>query len=274
MCDADLCAQTRAASLAAEQAKNATEEAQRKAAQQAEEQVKNLALEKEEQVKKVAAEAAQKKAASKTKEQAQAAQDLPPSAERRWMSAEAEPLRDLPPILGLFRSRALPLREAASVFADRIPDLANAVEVALYTMQKRVGMGTCFSIISLCFYRFLFYYFSLLPPPPLRHSHALRLQEEPDPHGVTVEEAAAIYIYTLEFQGGPSVYTILNRVLRLADRTEALPYFPVLRILLAGLHKLPKRQVFVQRGVPQDLSKDYRPGKEVWIFNRNLRLPW
>lgn len=86
----------------------------------------------------------------------------------------------------------------------------------------------------------------------------------PDPHGLTCDEIAAIYLYTLEF-----IYAVLNRALRSVNRKQCKPYFPYLRLLLNGLEKLPAYAGTVYRGVKLDLSEVYRVGEEThfWAFS-------
>ena len=47
------------------------------------------------------------------------------------------------------------------------------------------------------------------------------------------------------------------------NRNSVKPFFPYMRILLAGLRKLPPLRVFAHRGVTRDLSASYIVGKEV-----------
>jgi hypothetical protein len=58
------------------------------------------------------------------------------------------------------------------------------------------------------------------------------------PHGLTHDESAAIYLYTME-TGKRSVYRVVNRVLRENNHSSALPWFSYLKLLATGLKKLP-----------------------------------
>ena len=62
---------------------------------------------------------------------------------------------------------------------------------------------------------------------------------------LTVDEAAAVYAYT---QDTP-FYIELNRTLRVLDRELITPFFPFMRLLLDGLHKLPLETCTVYRGI-------------------------
>ncbi|CAF1374987.1 unnamed protein product, partial [Didymodactylos carnosus] len=81
--------------------------------------------------------------------------------------------------------------------------------------------------------------------------------------GLTSNESAAIYLYTMEWDiGEASLYAYLNRALREADRRKLVPWFPYLKLLLTALYKLPSVQDTVWRGVREDLSLEYQPGKK------------
>jgi len=56
-----------------------------------------------------------------------------------------------------------------------------------------------------------------------------------DPHSLTQEDIAIIHLYT---QATP-FYIILNASLRAEDRLKLTPFFPVLKLLLKALYKLP-----------------------------------
>lgn len=58
--------------------------------------------------------------------------------------------------------------------------------------------------------------------------------------GLSVDAAACIYLYTLEFTVKPSFFSLLNEALRAVDRNLLTPYFPLLRLLLHGLTTLPR----------------------------------
>ncbi|CAF4631615.1 unnamed protein product, partial [Didymodactylos carnosus] len=81
--------------------------------------------------------------------------------------------------------------------------------------------------------------------------------------GLTPDESAAIYLYTMEWDiAEESLYAYLNRSLREADRRKLVPWFPYLKLLLTALYKLPSVQDVVWRGVREDLSPFYEPGKK------------
>ena len=62
---------------------------------------------------------------------------------------------------------------------------------------------------------------------------------EPE-NGLTQDESASIHLYTMEWDVREnSLYMILNRTLRLADRGKLRPWFKYLKLFLTALFKLP-----------------------------------
>ncbi|CAF3972018.1 unnamed protein product [Rotaria sp. Silwood1] len=81
--------------------------------------------------------------------------------------------------------------------------------------------------------------------------------------GLTEQESASIHLYTMEFDGGPSLYLLLNQSLRAENRGELKPWFLFLKLFLTGLHKLPSYRGTVWRGVRDvDLTSKYKAGTE------------
>ncbi|CAF0850512.1 unnamed protein product, partial [Didymodactylos carnosus] len=94
--------------------------------------------------------------------------------------------------------------------------------------------------------------------------------EEP-PDGLTIDESAAIRLYTIEWERPHgSLYSILNYTLKTADREDLRPYFKYLKLFLTALAKLScVPQLTIWRGVTKDLSADFPPGTLVtwWAFS-------
>ncbi|CAF1438665.1 unnamed protein product, partial [Didymodactylos carnosus] len=94
--------------------------------------------------------------------------------------------------------------------------------------------------------------------------------EEP-PDGLTIDESAAIRLYTIEWEGPHrSLYSMLNYTLKTADRKDLRPYFKYLKLFLTALAKLPcVPQLTVWRGVTKNLSAEFPPGTPVtwWAFS-------
>jgi hypothetical protein len=59
-------------------------------------------------------------------------------------------------------------------------------------------------------------------------------------NGLTIDESASIHLYTMEWdERENSLYMVLNKTLRLADRTKLRPWFKYLKLFLTGFFKLP-----------------------------------
>jgi len=83
---------------------------------------------------------------------------------------------------------------------------------------------------------------------------------------LTQEESASIHLYTMQFDGEPSLYLLLNQSLRTENREELKPWFLFLKLFLTALYKLPSHSKTVWRGIKNvDLSSKYRKGiKFAW----------
>lgn len=94
--------------------------------------------------------------------------------------------------------------------------------------------------------------------------------EEPS-DGLTIDESAAIRLYTIEWRKPhPSLYSMLNGTLKTADREALQPYFKYLKLFFTALVKLPcVPSQTIWRGVTKDLSADFLPGTLVtwWAFS-------
>jgi hypothetical protein len=70
----------------------------------------------------------------------------------------------------------------------------------------------------------------------------MALEETPaePPDGLTIDESAAIRLYTIEWSGPHrSLYSMLNYTLKNADRQDLRPYFKYMKLFLTALVKLP-----------------------------------
>ena len=83
----------------------------------------------------------------------------------------------------------------------------------------------------------------------------------PSEDGLTRNESAAIFLYTMEW-GDDSLYRVLNRALRAEDRSSLKPWFGYLKLFDTALQKLPTVQKNLWRGVPKDISKNFKQGDE------------
>ncbi|CAF3694643.1 unnamed protein product [Rotaria sp. Silwood1] len=101
----------------------------------------------------------------------------------------------------------------------------------------------------------------------------LALDETPEspPDGLTVDESAAIRLYTIEWERPHrSLYSMLNYTLKNANREELRPYFKYLKLFLTALVKIPcVPPLTVWRGVTKNLSAEFPPGTLVtwWSFS-------
>jgi hypothetical protein len=70
----------------------------------------------------------------------------------------------------------------------------------------------------------------------------------------------------MQFDGGPCLYSLLNKSLRGEDRDQLKPWFLFLKLFLTALYKLPSQNKTVWRGVKNiDLSEKYKTGtKFAW----------
>ncbi|CAF3982810.1 unnamed protein product, partial [Adineta steineri] len=78
------------------------------------------------------------------------------------------------------------------------------------------------------------------------------------------DESASIHLYTMEWKvHDNSLYAMLNRTLRLADRRKLQPWFRYLKLFLTAFFRLPPSKYgTVWRGIPEDLSSLYPKGKQ------------
>ena len=101
----------------------------------------------------------------------------------------------------------------------------------------------------------------------------LALNETPEqpPDDLTIDESAAIRLYTMEWtKGQRSLYSMLNYTLKYDTRNNLRPYFKYLKLFLTALAKLPcVPQATIWRGVTIDLRAQFSPGTSViwWAFS-------
>ena len=98
------------------------------------------------------------------------------------------------------------------------------------------------------------------------------LEETPDEpsDGLTVDESAAIRLYTVEWtEPHRSLYFMLNYTLQNDIREHLRPYFRYMKLLITALVKLPfVPPSTVWRGVNKNVSANFPPGTPVtwWAF--------
>ncbi|CAF3687535.1 unnamed protein product [Rotaria sp. Silwood1] len=100
---------------------------------------------------------------------------------------------------------------------------------------------------------------------------ALNETPEQPSDGLTVDESAAIRLYTIEWdEPDLSLYAMLNRTLKNNNREHLQPYFKYLKLFLTALAKLPcLPPLTIWRGVTKNLSTNFSPGTPVtwWAFS-------
>lgn len=88
----------------------------------------------------------------------------------------------------------------------------------------------------------------------------------PSEHGLTREESAALFLYTME-AGDFSFYRFLNTVLRQEDRNRVKPWFPFLKLFDTAINKLPIVKGNIWRGVCSDVGKFYKDNETLTWWN-------
>ncbi|CAF3465837.1 unnamed protein product [Rotaria sp. Silwood1] len=83
----------------------------------------------------------------------------------------------------------------------------------------------------------------------------------PSEHGLTRDESAAIFLYTMEW-GESSLYQVINRTLRAEDRSTLKPWFGYLKLFDAAVQKLPTVQKNIWRGAARNIAQNYKAGDE------------
>lgn len=100
---------------------------------------------------------------------------------------------------------------------------------------------------------------------------ALNKTSEQPPNGLTIDESAAIRLYTMQWKkSNRSLYAILNYTLNNSDREQLKHYYKYLKLFLTALVKLPcVPPLIIWRGVTDNLSYEFPPGTQVnwWSFS-------
>jgi hypothetical protein len=83
----------------------------------------------------------------------------------------------------------------------------------------------------------------------------------PSEHGLTRDESAAVYLYTMEW-GDNSFYQVINRALRAEDRSSLKPWFAYLKLFDTAAQKLPTVRKNLWRGVATNIANNFKKGDE------------
>ncbi|CAF3038366.1 unnamed protein product [Rotaria socialis] len=76
----------------------------------------------------------------------------------------------------------------------------------------------------------------------------------PSEHGLTRDESAAIYLYTMEW-GEDTFYQVINRLRRAEDRSKLTPWFGYLKLFDTAVQKLPTIRENLWRGIATGTAK-------------------
>jgi hypothetical protein len=82
----------------------------------------------------------------------------------------------------------------------------------------------------------------------------------PSEHGLTRDESASIYLYTME-GGKNSFYKVLNEALRSENRPALKPWFSFLKLFDVALKKLPTVEENIWRGANGDVMGQFKSGQ-------------
>ncbi|CAF1411681.1 unnamed protein product [Rotaria sp. Silwood1] len=85
----------------------------------------------------------------------------------------------------------------------------------------------------------------------------------PNEHKLSKDEAAALYLYTMEMSDEATAYRLLNETLRAEDRSTVRPWFSYLKLLDSAAAKLPKFKGTVWRGVNKNVSHTFKKGQKI-----------
>ncbi|CAF1376771.1 unnamed protein product [Rotaria sordida] len=82
---------------------------------------------------------------------------------------------------------------------------------------------------------------------------------------LTCDQSASINLYTIEWEEPhDSLYTLLNRTLRSAERKALKPWFSYLKLFLTALYKLPSVKGVIWRGIRDDVYDQYNIDQVWW----------
>lgn len=86
---------------------------------------------------------------------------------------------------------------------------------------------------------------------------------------LSVDEHAAISLYTQPWNAEKSFYLFLNRALRDGNRDHLAHFFPYLKLFVTALGKIPIERRHVYRGVRQNIAGEYHRDHAYywWAFN-------
>jgi hypothetical protein len=90
----------------------------------------------------------------------------------------------------------------------------------------------------------------------------------PSEHGLSRDQSAAVYIYTMEW-GDTTLNRVLNKALRSENRKALKMWFPYLKLFDTALDMLPTVKENIWRGLPLDIRENFSENQIVtwWSIN-------
>lgn len=85
----------------------------------------------------------------------------------------------------------------------------------------------------------------------------------PNEHDLTKDEAAAIYLYTMDMSDETRFTRRLNETLRAENRSDVRPWFPYLKLLDSAVSKLPTFKGIVWGGTNTDVSQAFKSNEKI-----------
>ncbi|CAF3556917.1 unnamed protein product [Rotaria socialis] len=109
-----------------------------------------------------------------------------------------------------------------------------------------------------------------VPDVKRRVYFAKKKYEDLSPGKLSIDEAAAITLYSMEWEPqSECLYHVLNKTLRNENRQKLRPWFLFLKLILTALTHFPSIARTVYRGVKKDMRQEYPEGTTLvwWGFS-------
>lgn len=90
----------------------------------------------------------------------------------------------------------------------------------------------------------------------------------PSEHGMTRDQSAAVYIYSMEWSE-TSLYRVLNKALRSENRNDLKIWFKYLKLFDSALELLPSMSITLWRGISADVGASFKKNQIItwWSYN-------
>ncbi|CAF5162886.1 unnamed protein product [Rotaria magnacalcarata] len=83
----------------------------------------------------------------------------------------------------------------------------------------------------------------------------------PSEHNLTRDELAAIFLYTMEFDG-TTLYQFISQDFRSQEESTSKLWFPYLKLFYTAVNKLPNAHTNVWRSIPENMTKELNKNDE------------